>query len=579
MAIPSTHRLEIACRPTRSRAVVCSHPRREDAQHVGIAHDKRLADLVDRLDQPICLPSARRDRRRIIRGGCGRTGGKSTHHGEHCATWWPRSICVRGKIRTVTLTAPQHAAETLFASRVYYDSTQRPNVLFILADDLGWADLGCFGSPHIRTPNLDRLAAQGVRFTHAYAGSSWCSPTRFSLYTGRNPGRLEAGLEEPLRTRAQGNGIPDGHPTLASLLVDAGYETALIGKWHCGWLPWHGPLRSGFQQFFGNMDGAVDYFEHIGTLGEPDLFEGETPVEQVGYYTWLVSERAAEFVATKRDKPFYLQLNYTAPHWPWEGPGDAHIGAQIRADYESGKILLPLLHLDGGSLEKYAELVECMDQGIGQVLDALEAAGQADNTIVVFCSDNGGERWSMSWPFVGEKGDLTEGGIRVPFIMRWPAAVSGHQVCDQPNITMDWTATFLDAAGTNPHPDWPLDGVSLLPWLVDGVEFPEHDLFWRISSQGALRRGRFKYLRDGRDRAWMGNWPRAYGNYEFLYDVTVDGREAADIKRHQPRELAAMRAEWDRINAELLPYPPDHQGLPKPARRASPEQPAVSQAD
>jgi arylsulfatase A-like enzyme len=482
----------------------------------------------------------------------------------------------------MTFPAPTQAVERPFQSRGAGRPATRPNLIFILADDLGWADLGCFGSPHIRTPNLDGLAAEGVRFTHAYAGSSWCSPTRFSLYTGRTPGRLEAGLEEPLRTHNEQNGIPAGHPTLPSLLVGAGYDTAMIGKWHCGWLPWHSPLKIGFQRFFGNLDGACDYFEHIGTLGQPDLYEGETPVDEVGYYTDLISERAAAYVAEARANPFYLQVNYTAPHWPWEGRGDAAVGSQIRADYEGGRALLPLLHTDGGSLAKYAELVETMDEGIGRILDALVEAGKATDTLVVFCSDNGGERWSLNWPFVGEKGDLYEGGIRTPLVARWPAAFDPGQRSDAPNITMDWTATFLDAAGAEPHPDYPLDGVSLLGWLVDGAPYPDHDLFWRISSQGALRRGRFKYVRDGRDRAIMGNWPRQYhpmGVWEFLYDVSVDGREAADLKRHHPELLADLRAAWDRIDATLVPYPPDHRGLPHPPAQATPTSPAVSQAD
>jgi arylsulfatase A-like enzyme len=457
--------------------------------------------------------------------------------------------------------------------------TAPPNLIFILADDLGWADLGCYGSTEIRTPNLDRLASEGIRFTHAYAGSCWCSPTRFGLYTGRNPGRLEAGLEEPLRTRSEAMGIPHDHPTLPSILVENGYETAMFGKWHCGWLPWYSPVRAGFQTFFGNLDGAMDYFEHIGTLGEPDLWEGETPVEMTGYYTDMVSERSAEFVADEREQPFYLQINYTAPHWPWEGRGDADVGAAIRADYEEGRVPFPLLHRDAGSLAKYAELVEAMDDGIGLVLDALASAGRTDHTIVMFCSDNGGERWSKNWPFVGEKGDLTEGGIRVPFIVRWPEAVSPAQVSDRPNITMDWTATMLDAAGAEPHPDYPLDGVSLLPWLVEGADYPEHDLFWRIASQGAMRRGRFKYLRDGRDRARMGDWPRSYakeGHYELLYDVTVDGREMAEISRHHPGVVAEMRAAWDAVDDQLLPYPAEHPNLP---RHAGSGLPAVSEAD
>ncbi len=466
--------------------------------------------------------------------------------------------------------------ERVFESTRQGRPDQPPNILFILADDLGWADLGCYGSTTIRTPNLDQLAAQGIRFTHGYAGSPWCSSTRISLYTGRYPGRLQAGLEEPLVTRSPENGIPEGHPTLSSLLVEAGYATAMFGKWHCGWLPWYSPLRIGFETFFGNFDGALDYFEHVDTLGKADLYEGETPVEEVGYYTEIISERAAEYITAHRNRPFYVQLNYTAPHWPWEGPDDHEVGQEIRRRYQQRWEHSPLMHLDGGSIAKYGELVEAMDAGIGQVLAALDRAGAADNTIVVFSSDNGGERWSKNWPFVGEKGDLTEGGIRVPLIVAWPEAIAGNQVSDHPVITMDWTATLLAAAGTEPHPDWPLDGVDLLPWLVDGADFPAHDLFWRTSNQGALRRGRFKYLRDRRDRAVLGNWPRHYGDYHLLYDVTVDGRERADIAGQHPEVLAELREAWERIDAELLPFPTTHVGLPRPRTEGAP---AVSEPD
>lgn len=437
-----------------------------------------------------------------------------------------------------------------------------PNVLYILADDLGWGDLGCYGSTSIRTPSLDRLAAEGVCFTHAYAGSPWCSPTRISLYTGRFPTRLQAGLEEPLVARTEGNGIPEGHPTLSSLTAEAGYRTAMFGKWHCGWLPWYSPVRIGFRTFFGNFDGAMDYFAHVNTIGEHDLYENETPVEHVGYYTDLISDRAAEFVAAESAEPFYVQLNYTAPHWPWEGPNDHEIGREIRRRYDEDWSHSPLMHLDGGSLAKYGELVEAMDAGIGRVLTALAGAGKTDNTIVMFTSDNGGERWSKNWPFVGEKGDLTEGGIRVPHLLRWPALMAPGQVSDKPVITMDWTATLIDAAGTSPEADWPLDGMSLLPWLLEGADFPGHDLFWRTSNQGALRRGRFKYLLDKRDRPVLGNWPRWPGEYHLLYDVTVDGREQADLAEQQVDLLAAMKAAWGRIEAELLPYPPEHPGVP-----------------
>jgi arylsulfatase A-like enzyme len=467
-------------------------------------------------------------------------------------------------------------AERLFTSSGAGRPSRRPNIVFILADDLGWGDLGCYGSLHIRTPHLDALAAGGIRFTDAYSPSPWCSPARMGIYTGRHPGRLDAGLDEPLAVRDDTKGIPSGHPTLASVLLDAGYTTAMFGKWHCGWLPWFSPLKIGYQTFFGNLDGALDYFTHVDTLGLPDLYEGETPVEQEGYYTSLISDRVVDHIASSGDEPFYVQVNYTAPHWPWEGPGDEALAHEILEELRSVPTSLPLRHLDGGSLAKYAEMVEAMDSGIGRILDALDEHGKADDTVVIFCSDNGGERYSFMWPFVGEKGDITEGGIRVPFIVRWPSAISAGQWSDAPIQTTDWTATLIDAAGASPDPGYPLDAVSLLPWLVDGAPFPEHDLFWRTASQGALRRGRWKYVVDCRDRASLGNWPLKPAHVHQLFDLAGDSREKADVARHHTDVLVALRTEWERVNSTLLPYPDDHRNVPRHAR---PGFPAVSRPD
>ena len=454
---------------------------------------------------------------------------------------------------------------------------QRPNLIFILADDMGWGDLSCFGSMHIRTPNIDRIASSGIRFTNAYSSSPWCSPARVGLYTGRNPGRFQAGLEEPLSTRAEWNGIPHGHATLPSMLRDAGYRTAMFGKWHCGWLPWFSPLKIGFETFFGNLDGAMDYFTHIDTLGEHDLYEGEAPVHLEGYYTDLITDRTVDYIqAANPAEQFYVQVNYNSPHWPWEGRGDREVGDEIKRRYEAKEGFLPMLHSDAGSLAKYGELIETMDEGIGRILDALDESGRTNDTLICFCSDNGGERYSYMWPFRGEKGDVQEGGIRVPFVAQWPAAFRAGQYSDGYHFFPDWTATFLDAAGASADPATPLDGRSLLPWLVDGEPHPQHDLFWRVASQGALRRGQYKYVIDHRDKAVMGNWPRPIGTTEHLYDLSGDGRECADIARHHPALVASMRDEWNRVNADLLPYPPGHRSLP---RRATATEPAVSQPD
>ncbi|WP_106401117.1 sulfatase-like hydrolase/transferase [Actinocorallia populi] len=416
----------------------------------------------------------------------------------------------------------------------------RPNVLVILGDDLGWADLGAYGSPDIKTPHLDALARQGVRFTDAYSAAAVCSPTRFALYTGRYPGRLRGGLEEPIGRAGEQIGIPPEHPTLASLLKGAGYATAMFGKWHCGFLPWFSPLKSGWEEFFGNLSGAVDYYSKLTNGGAVDLYEGEVPVESLDYYTDTIADRAADFIRRRRGGRWLLNLNFTAPHWPWEAPGDRATSAEITRRIRAGEGRA-LFHEDGGSLETYRKMVESLDAAVGRVLRALRDSGQERDTLVLFSSDNGGERFSYNWPLSGEKGGLNEGGIRVPNILRWPAAIRAGQVSRVPVVTQDWTATILEAAGVSPSPEYPLDGRSLVPYLLRGARAPERDLFWRTRSQGALRRGGWKYLRSG--------------SAESLFDLGADVREQADVAGRRPEVVRELRARWEEIEGGLLPYP------------------------
>ena len=413
--------------------------------------------------------------------------------------------------------------------------SQSPNILFILADDLGWADLGVYGATDFATLHLDRLAAQGVRFTQAYANSAVCSATRIALITGRYQYRLRAGLEEPIALRDTGLGLPPEHPTLPSLLKQAGYDTALIGKWHLGLPPHYGPLRSGYDRFFGNLHGAVDYFTHKPRAGDDvprDLWDGEVPVERTGYYTQILADEAEAYVRGRAGapQPFFLSLHFTAPHWPWEGPGDEAVAREIK----------DLFHYDGGSLKKYGEIVEARDAAVGQVLRALDETGQADNTIVVFTSDNGGERFSKTWPFVGQKTELLEGGLRVPTLLRWPARLQ-PQVSDQVTITMDWLPTLLAAAGTAPHPDFPSDGENILH-VLEGLE-PEHQrkLYWRYKAQAqrAVRDGQWKYLK--------------INDNEFLFDVVSDVRERANLRERHPEVFDRLKAQWAAWNEDLLP--------------------------
>lgn len=410
-----------------------------------------------------------------------------------------------------------------------------PNIVFILADDLGWADLGVYGATDFKTPHLDRLAAQGVRFNQAYANSAVCSATRIALITGRYQYRLRAGLEEPLARYGGQLGLPPDHPTLPSLLKKAGYDTALIGKWHLGQPPAYGPQRSGYDYFFGNHHGAIDYFTHKPGVGEQfdrDLWQGSEPVERSGYYTYILGDEATRYVQERKNiaKPFFLSLHFTAPHWPWEGPDDEHVAHNIKN----------LFHYDGGSLKKYGEIVEALDKAVGQVLQALDDSGQADNTIVIFTSDNGGERFSKTWPFTGQKTELLEGGIRVPTLLRWSARIQ-PQVQEQVTATFDWLPTLLAATGAQQDPNYPSDGQNILPVLEGDVPSKERTLFWRYKSQAqrAVRQGPWKYLK--------------INDNEFLFNVEDDARERANLKDHQPEIFTSLRRQWEEWNEQLLP--------------------------
>ena len=426
--------------------------------------------------------------------------------------------------------------------------TQRPNIVFIVADDLGFADLGCYGGREAEfgpvSPVLDGLAAAGLKFTQGYANSPVCSPTRFALMTGRYQYRLRGAAEEPINSKSRGSatlGLPPEHPTLPSLLRDAGYRTALIGKWHLGYPPHFSPLKSGYQRFFGPMSGGVDYFSHCDSRGTHDLWQGEQEHREDGYLTDMITDRAVQWLGEVAgpaggDQPFFLSLHYTAPHWPWETRDDAALAEEVKDN---------LFHLHGGNIHRYRKMIHQMDEGIGRVMAALRQAGVDRDTLVVFTSDNGGERFSDNWPLVGGKMDLTEGGIRVPWIAHWPAAIAPGGVSDQQCLTMDWSATLLAAAGVAADADHPLDGVSLLPVLHDPAATFERAMAWRMNHRGqrALRLGDWKYLQvDG---------------HEYLFKLPDDERERANHAKREPERLATMRQAWEDWAATMPPIAAD----------------------
>lgn len=424
----------------------------------------------------------------------------------------------------------------------------KPNLIYIVSDDLGYADLGCYGGRQAAfgpvSPHIDALAAGGLRLAEGYANSPVCSPTRFALMTMRYQYRVRAGLEEPINSRSKGStvlGLPPDVPTLPSLLREAGYATALVGKWHLGYPPHFGPLRSGYDEFFGIMAGGVDYFTHCSFTGDHDLYLGDQEHREVGYLTDVLSQRAVDYVermaaGAKAGRPFFLSLHYTAPHWPWETREDAHVAADVAQN---------LFHLHGGNVHSYRRMIHHMDEGIGALVAALRREGLLENTLVVFTSDNGGERFSDNWPLVGGKMDLTEGGIRVPWIAHWPAGIPAGSVSRQHCMTMDWSATLLELGGGQPHADYPLDGVSLAAVLRDPAHRFERPLYWRMNhrNQRALRMGDWKYLK--------------VDEHEYLFDLAADERERANLAAHEPDRFAALRDAWLAWNETVPAIPAD----------------------
>lgn len=451
------------------------------------------------------------------------------------------------------LHATAASAAALAASRAWgARAARRPNFLLIVADDMGYADVGCYGRDDVRTPAIDSLAREGMKFEQGYANSSVCTPTRVALMTGRYQNRLPIGQEEPLGRAPVG--LEPGEPTLPKQLAAAGYQTSLVGKWHLGSLDRYNPLRLGYQHFWGIRGGGADYFTH--TLGhgpevKSDLWDGEVNITQVGYLTDLLGDHGASEVRrmAAASDPFLLSLHFTAPHWPWEGPQDQAVSAT----------LTDLMHHDGGNIATYRAMIESLDRNIAKVLAALKASGKARDTLVIFTSDNGGERFAKTWPFNGIKGELLEGGLRVPLIARWPGHIRAGTVSQQVAISMDFLPTLLDAAGVTPDPSRPPDGMSLMPAFGDARFAQERSLFWRYKAhdQAAARRGQYKYLR--------------IESAEYLFDVVADPQERGNLSAHHPEVFAGLKDAWAQWNTEMLAYTPQNASWSNKTRHYLPD--------
>jgi arylsulfatase A-like enzyme len=407
----------------------------------------------------------------------------------------------------------------------------RPNVVLIMSDDMGWADLSSYGATDVRTPNLDRLAREGLRLTDFYANGVTCSPTRAALISGRYQQRY--GIEAPLPNapRAGDRGLPATGRSLPQLLKNSGYATGLIGKWHLGYAEDKSPNAHGFDYFFGLKSGYHDYYTHDDGEGEPDLWENEKRIEQVGYTTDLVTEHAARFIDEHKNEPFFLDVAYTAPHWPYQVPG------KPSAAPNHARHVMPQ-DTATSTRSDYVAMVEHLDKRIGELLAVIQRAGIAEDTIVIFTNDNGGEWLSSSTPLFGRKWTVFEGGIRVPAIVRWPKRIPAGSVSDQVGITMDLTASILAVTGATVPADSGLEGIDLFPIWEGRAPELERTFFWRSGSgagkQTAVRRGDWKLIVDG--------------THTYVFNLRTDLSERNDLARWRQdvaQQLHPLLRDWE----------------------------------
>jgi arylsulfatase A-like enzyme len=404
------------------------------------------------------------------------------------------------------------------------DPRQHPNVVLIITDDVGYGDIGSYGATDIRTPNIDRLAAEGVRLTDFYAAPQ-CTPTRAALMTGRYQQRVL--LERALATVGASleQGLPASGRSLPQLLKNNGYATGLVGKWHLGFKPEFGPNAHGFDYFFGFLSGYIDFYHHTrGGDGAPDLFENTTAVREDGYMTDLITTRSVQFIAKHAGAPFFLEVAYNAAHWPFQPP-DRPSKAAGNGAFQGPASSPPATRKD------YAAMLERADEGVGEIVKELERRGLTQNTLVIFTNDNGGEWLSSNAPLFHRKDTLWEGGIRVPAIFRWPGRLPAGTTSGQVGITMDLTASILAATNTPVPANARPDGIDILPVLEGRTPAIARTLFWRIATpnrqQRAVRKGDWKALIDGDDL--------------LLFDLRTDLGERNDMAARRPDLAAELR--------------------------------------
>jgi arylsulfatase A-like enzyme len=431
----------------------------------------------------------------------------------------------------------------LLASAAY----AKPNVIVILADDLGYADLGVHGGKDIPTPHIDSIAKNGVRCTQGYASCPYCSPTRSGLNTGRYQTRYGHEFNEPAPDQRPKFGLPTSEKTIANRFKDLGYATAAIGKWHLGYSPDGRPTARGYDEFYGTLSNTP-FILARNFMDSRNPAEPRTLEDPNFYTTDAYAERAEQFIAAHKAGPFFLYLPFNACHVPAQAPQKyldrfASIGQQER--------------------KLYAGMLSAMDDAVGRVLKAVKGAGQEENTLIFFLSDNGGPMTKMGFNgsnngvLRGQKGDTWDGGIHVPFFAQWKGQLPAGKVYEQPVISLDILPTAIAAAGSQPGTDWKLDGVNLLPYLKgENAAAPHDHLCWRFGTQWAIRQGDWKLV-SGCDYD-ANPLPPPQPNLlkataPQLYNLKADPGETKDLAAAQPEKVAVLQALYDKWNAQNQP--------------------------
>jgi len=411
--------------------------------------------------------------------------------------------------------------------RAQSGTAEKPNIILIMADDLGYGDIGCYGNTKIKTPNIDALAKGGLRFTDYHSNCPVCSPTRAALLTGRYQQR--SGIEGVVYAKGptRKTGLALEETTFAEVLKRHGYATALFGKWHLGYNVEFNPARQGFNEFRGYVSGNVDYHSHIDGAGYDDWWKNLEKVPEEGYTTDLITEHGVDFIERYKDQPFCLYLPHESPHSPYQGRDD------------------PPVRLPGGkkgkAVEKneisraYKEMVEVMDEGIGRIVDTVRRLSLERKTFIFFCSDNGANKRGSNGVLSGYKGSLWEGGHRVPAIAYWPGRIKPGTTTDETVMGMDLFATMVSVAGAKLPAGLKLDGVDLLGMMTKDEKLPDRTLFWRYRNQKAARKGPWKLLVQDKENT--------------LYNLDEDIAEKNDLSGKRPQILKKLEDElaaWEK---------------------------------